>query len=427
MSEPLITDIQERGLIHNCTDLGRLTSHMSERPRTLYVGFDPTADSLHVGSLLPLITLKRFLAHGHRVILLIGGGTGMIGDPSGRTTERRLQSDAAVLHMADKLKQQVLPLLENHDRVTLLDNHTWLSQLSLVSFLREVGKEFTVNYMLAKESVAARLNREENGISFTEFTYMLLQSYDFLYLYKNHECTIQIGGSDQWGNITAGGELIRRSLGQTKQAHGITLPLITKADGTKFGKSLEGTVWLDAQKTSPYHFYQFWYNVSDADLPLLLQYFSLQPLNELKDIIRASQQEPHLRIGQKALAQELTTALHGADATSQAITLAEAFFKKEYDTITKQQFDQLATGGALATITPEQYQQQSLVDFLITIKLAISKREAREFIKAGAISVCAHTPIEDQPLSAFPAYHGEYLVVSKGKKSHLLVACRQDT
>ncbi|MDI9347393.1 MAG: tyrosine--tRNA ligase [Methylacidiphilales bacterium] len=419
MNNTIILDLKERGLIHDSTNLDTLSEYL-QSPRSLYVGFDPTADSLHVGSLLPLITLKRFALQGHTPILLIGGGTGLIGDPSGRSSERTLQSNETIRHWTETLQRQVAPLFQEVTACKIIDNATWLTKLSLLEFLRDIGKEFTVNYMLAKDSVAARIKREDTGISFTEFSYMILQAYDFLHLFQTQECAIQIGGSDQWGNITAGCELIRKKT--TRQAYGLTLPLLTKADGSKFGKSAEGTIWLDSAKTSAYHFYQYWVNVADADLPHYLQYFSLQPQATIKEIIFASEKQPHLRIGQKSLAAELTKLLHGEQATKEALSITQAFFNQSYDSMSIQEFQQIAVGGNSHILTREQFQNYTITDLLTSTLIATSKREAREFIKAGAISINAQSQTTDIPINTIIPYHNKYLIIAKGKKAHILVS-----
>src|SRR5690625_2262130 len=284
MRVDILTDLKQRGLIQQTTDEEALQTHLAENSVTLYCGFDPTADSLHIGHLLPITILKRFQLAGHRPIALIGGGTGTIGDPSGRTRERSLNEEETVNGYAASIRSQLAHMLNFNDEAkgaTARNNYDWLSKLTFIEFLRDVGKHFTVNYMLAKESVASRI---EHGISYTEFSYMLMQSYDYYKLYEEENCTLQIGGSDQWGNITAGMEFIRRTReheSETIDVFGLTIPLITKADGTKFGKTAGGAIWLDPDKTSPYEFYQFWYNTDDRDVIKFLKYFTFLELEQI--------------------------------------------------------------------------------------------------------------------------------------------------
>src|SRR5215467_12876585 len=290
MRSELLRDFQRRELIADVTTPEELDAHLTSGHRTAYVGFDPTSDSLHVGNLVPLLALRRLQLAGHRPIVLIGGGTGLIGDPSGKAGERTLSEEAQVAAWTDRLKTQVSRFLEfgsGPRHAQLLDNYAWLSRLSVLSFLRDVGKEFAVGAMIAKESVRARMGRSDAGLSYTEFSYQILQAYDFLRLFEDHRCTMQIGGSDQWGNITAGIDLIRRKTGEA--AYGLTLPLVMKADGTKFGKTEAGTVWLDASKTSPYEMYQFWLNTSDDDVISYLKYFSFCSLERIRGLAAGTQ------------------------------------------------------------------------------------------------------------------------------------------
>src|SRR5690625_2066520 len=311
----ILQDLENRGLIQQTTDFEGLEQHLANNQVTLYCGFDPTADSLHIGHLLPITMLKRFQQAGHRPIALIGGGTGMIGDPSGRTSERTLNEENVVHGFAESIRNQLAGILNfeaKENAAVARNNHDWLSQVTIIDFLRDAGKHFTVNYMLAKDSVSSRI---EHGISFTEFSYMLLQSYDFSKLYEQENCTLQIGGSDQWGNITAGLEFIRRSHeDENIKAFGLTVPLITKADGTKFGKTAGGAVWLDPEKTSPYEFYQFWYNTDDRDVIKFLQYFTFLDHEEIDELRKAVEEEAWKRKAQIRLAEEMTKLVHGEEA-----------------------------------------------------------------------------------------------------------------
>src|SRR5690625_81010 len=338
----IIQDLENRGLIHQTTDLEGLKKHLSENQVTLYCGFDPTADSLHIGHLVPITMLKRFQRAGHKPIALIGGGTGMIGDPSGRTSERSLNTAEVVKGFSEKIADQLAHLLDLKDGEDIVarNNADWLSGLTIIDFLRDVGKHFTVNYMLAKESVSARI---EQGITYTEFSYMLLQSYDFLNLYEQENCTLQIGGSDQWGNITAGMEFIRRSRedeAKEVKVFGLTVPLITKADGSKFGKTAGGAIWLDPDKTSPYEFYQFWINTDDRDVIKFLNYFTFLDQEELDHLQTEVDNNPGDRVAQRRLAEEMTKLVHGQDALDQAQKISASLFSGDLKQLSAADIDQ---------------------------------------------------------------------------------------
>jgi tyrosyl-tRNA synthetase len=324
MRSELLRDFQRRELIADVTTPEELDAHLASGRRTAYVGFDPTADSLHVGSLLPLLALRRLQQAGHRPIVLVGGGTGLIGDPAGKAGERALNPKEQVAEWAERLKRQVRPFLD-FDRgahaAILADNYAWLSELDVIGFLRDVGKHFPVGAMLARESVKARMSA---GISYTEFSYQVLQAYDFMSLMLLHDCSIQLGGSDQWGNIVAGVELIRRVHG--RPAYGLTLPLVTKTDGSKFGKTESGTVWLDPTKTSAYEMYQFWLNTPDADVVRFLRYFTFLPLERIDDLATATRDAPEKREAQRVLAREVSALVHGEDAMRKAEAVSAARF-----------------------------------------------------------------------------------------------------
>lgn len=324
MRSELLRDFQRRGLIADITTPEELDAHLASGRRTAYVGFDPTADSLHVGSLLPLLALRRLQLAGHQPIVLVGGGTGLIGDPSGKAGERALNPKEQVAEWAERLKRQVRPFLD-FDRgphaAILADNYRWLSELDVIGFLRDIGKHFPVGAMLARESVRARLG---TGISYTEFSYQVLQAYDFMSLMLLHDCTLQLGGSDQWGNITAGVELIRRVHG--RPAYGLTLPLVTKSDGSKFGKTESGTIWLDPAKTTAYEMYQFWLNTPDADVVSFLRYFTFLPLERIDELAEAARTAPEKREAQRALAREVTALVHGDAAMRKAEATSAARF-----------------------------------------------------------------------------------------------------
>ncbi len=418
---PLLREFEWRGLISDVTSPPELDAHLIDAPRRIYCGFDPTADSLHVGSLLPLLALRRVQLAGHRPIVLIGGGTGLIGDPSGKAGERALNPAAQVGAWADRLKRQVEPFFDfgGAHAAVLVDNYEWLSRLEVVPFLRDIGKHFSVGSMIARESVRARMGRGDAGISYTEFSYQVLQAYDFLCLYRHHRCTMQIGGSDQWGNITAGTDLIRRVAGGT--AFGLTLPLVTKADGTKFGKTESGTVWLDAAKTSPYEMYQFWLNTSDADVVGYLKYFTFLAREEVDNLVAGVRQQPERREAQRVLARAATTLVHGEGATREAEAITEAFFEGTLEALTERQLAQACQGIPRTDLEPADLGALSIVDLLTRTGLAESKRRGRELIAAGAIHVNGQ-PVRDADLrvSRETARFGRFIIIRKGKKTYHL-------
>ena len=324
MRSDLLRDFQQRELIADVTTPDELDAHLGTARRTAYVGFDPTADSLHVGSLLPLLALRRLQRAGHRPVVLVGGGTGLIGDPSGKAGERALNPKEQVAEWAERLKQQVRPFLDfehGPNAAILADNYTWLSELDVIGFLRDIGKHFPVGAMLARESVKARMG---SGISYTEFSYQVLQAYDFMSLMLLYDCSIQLGGSDQWGNITAGVELIRRVHGRA--AYGVTLPLVTKSDGSKFGKTEAGTIWLDPTKTSAYEMYQFWVNTPDADVVRFLRYFTFIPVEQIEELAAVTRSAPEKREAQRVLARDVTALVHGEEAMHRAEAMTAARF-----------------------------------------------------------------------------------------------------
>jgi tyrosyl-tRNA synthetase len=419
MHASLLDDLEARGLVADATHRDELAAHLAAGGRTLYCGFDPTADSLHVGSLLPLLTLRRFQLAGHTPIVLIGGGTGLIGDPSGKATERTLNPEDRVAAWAERLKRQVSRFVafEGPAAAKLLDNYTWLSRLSVIPFLRDIGKEFGVGAMIAKESVRARMGRAEVGLSYTEFSYQILQAYDFLTLFKEQGCTLQIGGSDQWGNITAGIDLIRRLLGG--QAYGLTLPLVTKTDGTKFGKTETGTIWLDPARTSPYEMYQFWLNTADADVVTYLQYFTFLPIDRIRALAEATRQAPEKREAQRVLAEEVTELVHGPAARQEVERITVALFSGDVASLTETELDQLTRVLPCTPLPGARGVTVPLVDVLTASGLATSKRAARELITTGAIQVNGQRVKDVQAeLSGATALHGRYVILTKGKKTH---------
>ncbi len=420
MPTSVLPDFQQRGLVADVTAPVEFTAHLEAASRTMYVGFDPTADSLHIGSLLPLLALRRIQLAGHRPIVLVGGGTGLIGDPAGKVGERALNAEEQVAAWAARLKAQVRPFLD-FDRgphaAILTDNYEWLSTLSLVPFLRDVGKHFGVGAMIARESVRARLG---TGISYTEFSYQVLQAYDFLALHERYGCTVQLGGSDQWGNITAGTELIHKMRGAA--AYGLTLPLVTKGDGGKFGKTETGTVWLDPARTSAYEMYQFWLNTPDADVVRFLQYFTFLTAVEIDALGRQTADAPEKREAQRVLAGEVTRLVHGPSGLTEAEAITTALFSGDVAGLTERQLDQAFQGAPRTGLAPDEVSEMPLVDLLVKTGLAESKRAARELLAAGAVQLNGRR-VETQAatVSRGAALHGHYLVLRKGKKSYHLV------
>lgn len=419
----ILDDLQGRGLINQVTDEDGLRKHLEEEQVTLYCGFDPTADSLHIGHLLPILMLKRFQKAGHRPIGLIGGGTGMIGDPSGRSTERALNSVEVVKGFSEKIKEQMAKLLEfdqGENAAVARNNFEWLSEMTIIDFLRDTGKHFGVNYMLAKESVESRL---QQGITFTEFSYMILQSLDFQNLYEKENCTLQIGGSDQWGNITAGMELIRRTKaaepGEEAKVFGLTVPLITKADGTKFGKTAGGAIWLDPEKTSPYEFYQFWINTDDRDVIKFIRYFTFFDQEEIESLVQEMENAPEKRIAHTRLAEEMTVLVHGEDALQQAKKISKALFEGDIKTLNGNEIEQGFKDVPSKTLAKEEI---GLVDLLVNAQISSSKRQAREDIQNGAIYINGERIQElDKVMSEMDRIDNRFTIIRRGKKKYFLI------
>jgi tyrosyl-tRNA synthetase len=380
MPMPVLQDLQQRGLVADVTTPEALTAHLAGAPRTMYVGFDPTADSLHIGNLVPLLALRRIQLAGHRPIVLVGGGTGLIGDPAGKAGERTLNPAEQVAVWVGRLKAQVRPFLD-FDRgphaATLVDNYEWLSRLELIPFLRDIGKHFGVGAMIARESVRARLG---SGLSFTEFSYQVLQAYDFLALHEHHGCTVQMGGSDQWGNITAGAELIRKVRGA--DAYGLTVPLVAKADGTKFGKTESGTVWLDAARTSAYEMYQFWLNTADADVVPFLKYFTFLSLAEIDELARQTAATPEKREAQRVLAREVTRLVHGDAALGEAERASQRAFDRDVSWILRDD-----GGGLPGSVLPAAPEPRPIWKVLKDAGIVPSTSEARRLIQQGGVEV----------------------------------------
>ena len=411
----ILEDLKWRGAINQETDEEGLRELLNEKKVSLYCGTDPTGDSLHIGHLIPFIMLKRFEMAGHHPYILVGGGTGSIGDPSGRKTERQLQTKEQVEHNVQALTEQVTRLFGGSGHVTFVNNFDWLSQFNLLDFLRDYGKEFNVNTMIRKDVVASRL---ENGISFTEFTYQILQSIDFLTLYRDHDVQLQIGGSDQWGNITAGIDLIHKKEGQDAKVFGLTIPLMLKADGTKFGKTAGGAVWLDPKKTSPYEFYQFWLNQDDRDVVKYLKYFTFLSHDEIDALAEKVKTQPEKREAQRALAREVTTFVHGEEAMHEAEKISEILFSGDIKELTAEQVEQVF--GKMPSVEVSR-EKQNLVIWLVDNGIEPSRRQAREDVKNGAIRVNGERIQDlDYELDPTAAFDGKYVVIRRGKKKYFL-------
>ncbi|HGL5342623.1 TPA: tyrosine--tRNA ligase [Staphylococcus aureus] len=417
MTNVLIEDLKWRGLIYQQTDEQGIEDLLNKEQVTLYCGADPTADSLHIGHLLPFLTLRRFQEHGHRPIVLIGGGTGMIGDPSGKSEERVLQTEEQVDKNIEGISKQMHNIFEfgtDHGAV-LVNNRDWLGQISLISFLRDYGKHVGVNYMLGKDSIQSRL---EHGISYTEFTYTILQAIDFGHLNRELNCKIQVGGSDQWGNITSGIELMRRMYGQT-DAYGLTIPLVTKSDGKKFGKSESGAVWLDAEKTSPYEFYQFWINQSDEDVIKFLKYFTFLGKEEIDRLEQSKNEAPHLREAQKTLAEEVTKFIHGEDALNDAIRISQALFSGDLKSLSAKELKDGFKDVPQVTLSND---TTNIVEVLIETGISPSKRQAREDVNNGAIYINGERQQDvNYALAPEDKVDGEFTIIRRGKKKYFMV------
>lgn len=418
MTNPhLLDELTQRGLVAQNSDPVALADHLAT-PRTVYCGFDPTAGSLHIGHLVPLLMLRRFQLAGHTPVALVGGATGLIGDPSFKASERTLNSAETVQGWVASLSAQISALLPASDGLAaplLVNNADWMGQMSALDFLRDIGKHFSVNAMLARESVRQRLARPDQGISFTEFSYALLQSQDFAVLNQRLGCTLQIGGNDQWGNITSGMDLTRRL--HQAQVYGMTLPLITKADGTKFGKTEGGAIWLDPALTSPYAFYQFWLGTADEDVYRFLRYYSFVPLAEIETLEAEDAKRQGRKLAQQVLADELTELVHGKGALAAAQRISESLFSGEVARLGESDLAQLAQDGMPSSPIKG---ETDLVTLLVECGLANSKRIARELLAAGAVSVNGAIR-RDEPLTADDRLFGRYLLLRRGKKQYHLV------
>ena len=421
----IIEELEWRDLISDCTDLEGLQERLAKGPITLYCGFDPTADSLHVGSLVPLLALRRFQVCGHHPIAVAGGATGSIGDPSGKTAERQLLTHELLKANIEGVKVQLGSFMEFEgveNAAQLIDNADWTAPLSFLDVLRDIGKHFKVNAMVSKESVRARMEDRDVGISYTEFSYMILQALDFHHLCETQDCELQIGGSDQWGNITAGIDLIHRK--QNRQAYGLTLPLITNADGTKFGKTESGAVWLDVNRTSIYQFYQFWVRVDDRDVVRYLKYFTFLSRDEVEELASQHEAEPHARIAHKALAREVTTLVHGEEAVTEAIRASEILFGGELEGITEATIREVAGEVPTCELSTDRFGGEGLwlPELLHEAGLAQSRGQARKDVKGGGVYVNGKRIDDEQhKLTTSDLMFEKYVLLRRGKRNYAVV------
>jgi tyrosyl-tRNA synthetase len=412
----ILEELKWRGLIADCTDTAELTKRLSQ-PLTLYCGFDPTADSLHIGSLVPLLTLRRFQMFGHHPISVAGGSTGSIGDPSGKTQERQLLTKEVLLHNIASVKVQLAKLMDfetKQNPARLVDNARWTENVPYLDFLRDIGKHFSVNQMAAKESVRARMEDRETGISYTEFSYMLLQAFDFYVLMRDFNCELQIGGSDQWGNITAGIDLCRKKLGKT--VYGLTLPLITNADGTKFGKTEAGAVWLDPQKTSEKDFFQFWMRTDDKDVERYLKFFTFLTEKEIGEIVKTREKSPEKRVAQRELARAVTTLVHGANVAQRETEAIDAYSGRVSGA-------DLLNHFPVKKIAATSFNDEGarLAKLLCETSLTSSMSESRQLISSGGIVVNDERVTDINRKITTADFHNGFVHIQKGKKTHLLI------
>ncbi len=429
MRKNFVEELTWRGMIHDV--MPGTEEHLMEGMKAAYVGIDPTADSLHIGHLVGVMMLKHFQLCGHKPFSLVGGATGMIGDPSGKSNERNLLDEETLRHNQEALKNQLSKFLDFETKqpnaAVMVNNYDWMKDFSFLSFIRDVGKHITVNYMMAKDSVKKRLSSDSTeGMSFTEFTYQLVQGYDFLHLYREHECTLQMGGSDQWGNITTGTELIRRIAGG--KAYAMTCPLITKADGTKFGKTEGGNIWLDPKRTSPYKFYQYWLNTSDADAEKYIKIFTLLSREEVETLVKEHQEAPHLRALQRKLAEEVTTMVHSVEELENAVQASEILFGKA----TSQALKKLDAATFLDVFegVPQAAVSKEDIDNGLDIVAALAEKsgflksngEARRALKENSISVNKEKINADRVLSSEDLINNKYILLQRGKKNYFILS-----
>ncbi len=421
-----VDELRWRGLLHDITP--NAEEILLKENSTGYLGIDPTADSLHIGHLVGVMIMKHFQLAGHKPIIVIGGATGMIGDPSGKSEERNLLDEKTLRHNQDALKKQLERFIDfDNNKALIVNNYDWTKDYSFLHFIRDFGKHLTISYMMSKESVKQRIN-SKNGISFTEFSYQLLQGFDFYYLYKNHNCKFQLGGSDQWGNITTGIELIRRKLGG--EAYGITVPLITKSDGKKFGKTEKGNVWLDAEKTSPYEFYQFFINTADQDAEKYIKIFSIRSKDELEKIIDEHKKEPHKRLLQQELAKELTITVHGEEEYNNAVEASKILFgkatKDSLARIDEKTFLQVFDGVPVFEIAKKDFINSNIVELLAEkTKVFNSKGECRRLMKDNGLSINQEKQNNlNFSFSENDLINNKYVLIRKGKKNYSLIIAK---
>lgn len=414
----LLDDLAWRGLLYQQTDAEGMEQLLSKEKISLYCGVDPTADSMHIGHIVPLLTLRRFQMHGHRPILLVGGATGMIGDPSGRSEERQLQTTEQIDLNVQGIKKQMEQIFDfNTDNgAQMVNNRDWIGSMDVIEFLRDFGKLININYMLGKDSISSRL---DTGLSFTEFAYTLIQGIDFNHLYDHFGCRVQVGGSDQWGNITTGLEVIRKTHDDNTKAFGITIPLVTKADGTKFGKSASGSVWLDAKKTSPYEFYQFWINTADSDVIKYLKIFTFLEREEIEALEVTVENEAHLRKAQATLAEEMTRLIHGQEALDQAIRISQALFSGNLKALTASEMKDAFKDVPSVEMTKD---EKSIVDFIVEATVSPSKRQGREDVTNGAISINGEKVTDvAYVVSGADRLEDEFMIIRRGKKNYKMI------
>lgn len=415
----ILKELDIRGLLVQRSHGHELDQHLAIDSRTVYCGFDPTAPSLHVGNLVPLLTLGRFQRNGHRPIILVGGATGLIGDPSGRDEERQLNPTEVVHEWVNRLEEQTSRFVsfEGSNAALAVNNYDWASSTSLIEFLRDVGKHFSVNALIQRDAVRSRLERDGGGISYTEFSYALVQALDFLQLYRDYNCTVQVGGQDQWGNIVSGVDLIRRVEGGS--TYGLTLPLVERSDGKKFGKSTGGAIWLDPALTSPYSFYQFWMNIDDADVRSFLHYFTYDAADEINAIADAHEAEPSRRDGQRHLASQITELVHDVSGLRSAERITEALFGGDVERLTEVDLAQLQLDGVPSALVSEKYE---VLEGLVAVELAESKGRARQLIQQGGVTINSRKVENvDATLTREAALFGKYHLLRRGKKSWSLL------
>ncbi|WP_425379814.1 tyrosine--tRNA ligase [Spiroplasma endosymbiont of Stenodema calcarata] len=416
MAKNIIEELKWRGLLKQVTNETKLLKAQALK-KGVYCGFDPTGDSLHVGHLIQIMLLKRFEMFGFQPIAIIGGGTGMIGDPSGKKAERVLLDDKTIKDNIQAISHQMQQLIGKN--VRMVNNADWLQTMTLIDFLRNVGKDFNISYLLAKENIATRI---DVGLSYTEFAYTLLQAYDFYQLYINYDCAVQTGGSDQWGNITSGTDYIYKQIGEDNLACGVTMNLLTKADGTKFGKTESGAIWLDSRKTSPYEFYQFFFNQDDQETGKLLRYLTMLTEADIMAIEKEHQQEPAKRIAQKKLAEAVTLFVHQAKGLELAQIVSEALFNGKLHQLSEQQLDQLKSSLPIFTVSSFEI---PILDLLVQAQIVISKREGREFLEQGAITVNGVViNSETWTITKDKFLFNKYLIIRRGKRKYHLISCK---